>query len=408
MDAAQQHLGTATVLSHTRLKQFEQCPLAYKLKYVDRVPSQPIPHLEFGIVVHRALELLVREAVAGKHVGPLGTKRAQELLEAAWEVESAVGVGAFAEASAMVAKYCAAEGTFDATRVLAVEQQFTVIVGQFSLTGFMDRVDRIDDETIEIIDYKTGELVPTADELQDNLQLSLYQYGAQQLWPWAKRVRLSLHMVRHGIKLRTTRSTSEITAAMAYVEAMGTRIRLAQEHGEFVARLSSGCGMCPFRLACPAYAALIGGSPTAVGAIPVDLDALGEERERMTAVAKVADARKHELDAILKAKLDDSPEIFAGGRRYFLRNTARRSYPLPETIGSVAEVSGMAAGEVVERLACINNKSLEDLLKELGDRIPRHRVNLLRAELEAAAERTYVPQLWSKPATPKPAEGAAI
>ena len=339
----------------------------------------------------------MREAVAAKHVGPLSATRAQELVATAWEQETATGMGAFAEASAMVAKFVANEGPVDAMRVLAVEQAFTVTVGDYTLTGIMDRVDRIDHETIEIVDYKTGELVPTAEELRDNLQLSLYQHGAQSLWPWAKRVKLTLHMVRHGIKLRTTRTSADIAQALAYVKATGGRIRVAQTTGTFKARMSSSCGMCQYRLSCPAYAELVANAPKPRVTIPDSIDALAQEREHMATTAQVAGARKHELDTALKGILEHSPEVKAGGRRYFIRTTTRRTFPLPETIGKVAEVSGMAAGEVVERLACINNKDLETLLKELNERVPRHKVNLLRAELEAAAERTYVPQLWSKP-----------
>lgn len=33
------------------------------------------------------------------------------------------------------------------------------MVGPFTVLGFIDRVDRVDDETVEVIDYKTNRLL---------------------------------------------------------------------------------------------------------------------------------------------------------------------------------------------------------------------------------------------------------
>ena len=63
----------------------------------------------------------------------------------------------------------------------------------------------------------------------------------------------------------------------------------------------------------------------------------------------------------------------------------------------VAKASGRPAGEVVRRLAGINNTNLQAMLKEIGHDLPKPQMAMLRGELEAAATRSYVPQLWSRP-----------
>ena len=40
MDATTQQKQAPMPLSHTRLKQYEQCPMAYKLHYLDRAASR--------------------------------------------------------------------------------------------------------------------------------------------------------------------------------------------------------------------------------------------------------------------------------------------------------------------------------------------------------------------------------
>jgi putative RecB family exonuclease len=400
-------------LSHTRIKQFEACPMAYCLKYVEHDPATPVEHLESGIVVHRALELLVREAVCAGHVGPLDPSRAQAALDEAWATETAVGVKTYVAASTMLGKFVDDETDFDAARVLGIEHAFALPLGSATLHGVMDRVDRLDDNTIEIIDYKTGEMVPSADDLHSNLQLSLYQFAAQKLWPWAVNVKLTLHMVRHGIKLRTTRSPEAIEQAMAYARAMGRRITAAQKAGEYPARLSPSCGMCSYRLSCPTYAKLDAALPATGTALPRSLDEVATERERLNGIAKAAEARRQDLDTILRRRIDVQGEVDAGGRRYFLRNVARRTYFVPEVIDRVVKAAGLPATQLMDRLARVSNGELGILLKELDKSLPKERMNLLRAELEAGAERTYTTQLWSKPVppdapTPEPTDDAVL
>lgn len=386
-----------TALSHTRIKNFEQCPLAFKLHYIDGAPKQHARQLDLGTVVHAALEGLVRRAIEHKHQGPLDEAWALEALRDAWSTEKAVGSDVFEEAAGLVIGFVQNEGHFDSSRVLGMEVPFSVQVGAFTLNGVMDRVDKIDDETIEVIDYKTNHIMPAPEELQHHLQLSLYHHGARQLWPWAKKIKLSLAMIRHGIKLETCRSDQAVQNALSYVEASGKAIQLAEATDTFAARLSTSCGGCLHRLACPDYAKVLRHPPTVMETVPQDIHAIAEQRERMVALARVAENRKRELDEIIKSRLVDQPEIVAAGMRYFVRNTARRSYPLGETIVRIAQAAQVAAGDVAGRIAQVSNSGLERYIGELCKSKPSQRMTLLRAELEAVAERTYTQSLWSKP-----------
>ena len=62
----------------------------------------------------------------------------------------------FAEGLAILRRFIAEQGVVDHRDVLAVEKEFRLPVGPFEVLGFIDRVDWIDDETVEVIDYKTG------------------------------------------------------------------------------------------------------------------------------------------------------------------------------------------------------------------------------------------------------------
>lgn len=65
---------------------------------------------------------------------------------------------------------------------LAVERMFSVDIDGVKLRGFIDRVDKLDSGGLSIVDYKTGREVFTSDYLANDLQLTLYQLAAEQMW----------------------------------------------------------------------------------------------------------------------------------------------------------------------------------------------------------------------------------
>jgi len=65
---------------------------------------------------------------------------------------------------------------------LAVEKLFCVDVEGVKLRGYFDRVDKLDSGGLAIVDYKTNYEMFTSDDLQNSLQLTLYQLAAEKLW----------------------------------------------------------------------------------------------------------------------------------------------------------------------------------------------------------------------------------
>ena len=58
--------------------------------------------------------------------------------------------------------------------IIFLEKKFNLSLGAYSLTGTVDRVDKLSDGTYEIIDYKSGN-VPKPFGYQNKRQLLLYQ-----------------------------------------------------------------------------------------------------------------------------------------------------------------------------------------------------------------------------------------
>ena len=382
-------------LSYSRLSRFEQCPLSFKLHYIDKLHAEPGVPLRFGKAVHHALELLMREHIDEEREGSLSEERATELWREAWAEAELSGVDVFEEGLSLLRSYVRRQGHVDHRDVLAVEQRFELSVGPFTVLGFIDRVDRIDDETVEVIDYKTNRLLFRRDEVDSSLQLSLYHLAAQQLWPWAKRVRLSFDMLRHDLKVSTARSEAQLNSALAYVETMG---RMTEQAREFPARLNSSCVYCDHRQSCPAFASALRGERSAVCTDLSDLESVAREREEVARLSKVLNTRKQELEAVLKAHLKAHDELTLAGVRYRMSSACSKSYPLAPTLALIAQATGDQPAQLAAELSSIDNRSLTKLLKSLPARIGQDRVTLLKAELETVVERRHSQRFSAKEA----------
>ena len=380
-------------LSYSRLSRFETCPLSYRLHYIEKKQAEPGLPLRFGKTIHAVLERLIKEVVDDERTGPLSEERAIELYREAWGAERLTGMDVFAEGLAILRRFIAEQGVVDHRDVLAIEKEFRLPVGPFEVLGFIDRVDWIDDETVEVIDYKTNHQLFTRDEVDTSLQMSLYEVAVRRLWPWAKKVKLTFWMLRHGVRQQTTRTEEQLADALAYVETLGRQTETATE---YPARLNTNCSYCDHRKQCPAYAEALKGKREFIVEDLADLEGVAREREEVARLAKALYARKEELEDILKAQLKERDELVLGGVRYRMFATTSLDYPLEPTLTLLADATGLSRDEVLGKLGAIDKKALDALLKSLGKKLDKPRVSLLKAELEAHADKRMSPRLWAK------------
>jgi len=103
-----------------------------------------------------------------------------------------------------------AEPYFDITlEHPAFEYNFTLkgqaLQGQLHIKGTIDLIRKIDEETYEIVDWKTGRRFnwntgeeKTAEKLQTDPQLMLYHYAAHKLYPQAKTILVTINYINDG------------------------------------------------------------------------------------------------------------------------------------------------------------------------------------------------------------------
>jgi DNA helicase-2/ATP-dependent DNA helicase PcrA len=238
--------GIGLALSASDIHTYRSCPLRYKFARVLRIPTEQTVHQRFGIVVHQVLERFHSE-------GCETLAQMLELLDAGWR-RSGLGDGVHelqlrGKASAALTRYHARLHDEDAEPVW-FERQFDFRIGPHHLRGRVDRVDRLADgsgEQYELIDYKTSR-PKTAEQLADDVQLSLYALAAREAWD-LESSRQAYYYVLDDLKVPVPRSERDAESVNDIVLEVGDGI-LAQEFEPTPS--PAACSICDYRIVCPA------------------------------------------------------------------------------------------------------------------------------------------------------------
>jgi CRISPR/Cas system-associated exonuclease Cas4 (RecB family) len=246
--------GIGLALSASDIQTYRACPLRYKFARVLRIPTEQTVHQRFGIVVHQVLERF--HADGGQTLAQM-----LELLDARWRRagfgESERDRELFEKAQVALTRYHARLHSHSAEPVW-FERQFDFRLGPHHVRGRVDRVDRIlasrDDggggggpaAEYELIDYKTSR-PKTAEQLQDDIQLSLYALAAREDWK-LDCSHQAYYYVLDDLKVPVARDERDAEAVKDVVLQVGEGV-LAQEFEATPSR--AACSICDYRIVCP-------------------------------------------------------------------------------------------------------------------------------------------------------------
>jgi len=237
--------GAGLALSASDIQTYRSCPLRYKFARVLRIPTEQTVHQRFGIVVHQVLERYHSED---------GRTLAQilELLDAVWR-RSALGespseLELMEKARVALTRYHMRLESQDSEPVW-FERAFAFRLGPHHLRGRVDRVDRLagEQDAYELIDYKTSR-PKTAEQLADDVQLSLYALAAGEAWQ-LESSRQAYYYVLDDVKVPVPREQRDADAVTEIVLEVGDGI-LGQEFEPTPS--AAACSICDYRIVCPA------------------------------------------------------------------------------------------------------------------------------------------------------------
>ncbi|MGH9402071.1 MAG: RecB family exonuclease [Terriglobia bacterium] len=304
------------VYSHSQLSTFEQCPLKFKFRYIDKIPKPAEKGVEAftGSLVHEALQKLYDDLKYQK------LNSLEDLLafyHQQWRRNWHSGVMMVREGlaeenycdygAACIRNYYHRHQPFNQSLTLSTEMHLVFQLdeaGQYKFQGYIDRLARRADGTYEIHDYKTSGSLPDQVRIDHDRQLPLYQYGLQTRWRDIESVDLVWHYVGLDSTLVSRRTPEQLIELRQKTIELIDRI---ESTSDFPPVKSQLCDWCEYRSQCPLWAHVM-----AVGAMPPDKMA---EDVGVRLVNEFAEAKSQadHLDARLEVLRDDILH-FAYGR----------------------------------------------------------------------------------------------
>lgn len=244
---------------------FTDCPLAFRLRAIDRLPEPASPHALKGTLVHLVLERLIWDHPATQRTPTVAAAE----LDRAWreltadplfaELElSEDDAAAFrADAAALIDNYFVLE---DPSRIRAtgVELCLEADLDGLRLRGIIDRLDVTDSGDLVVVDYKTGLAPPVRYERGKLIGVHLYALLCEQALGRAP-VAVRLMHLREPLTITAVPSSQTIRGQRQRTLAVWRAIERACEHDDFRPRPSALCRFCAFQAFCPAF----GGEPPA-------------------------------------------------------------------------------------------------------------------------------------------------
>ncbi|MEE9247859.1 MAG: PD-(D/E)XK nuclease family protein [Dehalococcoidia bacterium] len=234
-------------LSYSQISAYQTCSLFYKFQYIDKLPRKAKPYFSFGNTMHRCAQYFFRK----DRKAPPDLNDFLDYYERSW-VSAGYATREKEEADRALGRKILTTfwelNSRDYRPALATEQWFTIDVGGVPFRGYIDKIDISPGGGLIILDYKSGKREISRADVEESLQLSMYQLGARGIWllPVEK---LSLYHLR-------TNSVVEVNARDEDTldEARETVLAVADgiSKGEFEPRLNFTCP-CDYSQLCPLF-----------------------------------------------------------------------------------------------------------------------------------------------------------
>lgn len=275
-------------LSSSSLSQWERCPHSFFINQVLKFPSPPNKKAEKGSIVHKAMECLAKKKLAiqnGQHaiedrdVGTLllGDCNPDLLTELAYNYisnrsQELEWVAADLRECKKWTQACLAynNGQFDPMNwhIISPEHRFRiempskwakfkythpngdVVEDTWKISGIVDLVQQLNEDTYEVVDYKTGQRkdwnsgqIKDYDKLYKDIQLRLYYYAVRKMYPNIPHVLVTIFFVNDGGPYTLTFDDSVIEETEKFLKE-----RFIEIYSTHIPRLNEKwqCRWCPY------------------------------------------------------------------------------------------------------------------------------------------------------------------
>lgn len=238
--------------SYTQLETYDKCPLQYKYQFILKIPTSPSANLSFGETIHKTLQQFYQRFLENKNID---SKEIIKIYEKNWipvGYNSKIHEQRAKKEGALILENYLKKFHHKDLKIIFLEKKFKLkIKDDVFIIGKIDRIDKIDNQTIEIIDYKTGK-IPEKNDLEKNLQLLIYGLAINDKKISHQKIEniiFSLIFLNKNEKFSITKKPEELIKIKDIIYKKIEEIKTS----DFKPKVSLWCDFCPFKIICEAW-----------------------------------------------------------------------------------------------------------------------------------------------------------
>ncbi len=239
--------GLDARLSASAIETYETCPLQFKFEREWKLSREVHAAMQYGAAIHRVLRTYFDSVRLGR------TKTDDELLQLFRDDLGTSGIQDdyqrnlyLLQGLEQLQNFLTHARSHPPAKVLHTEEWFEVQIAGTKLAGRIDRIDRCADESVTIVDYKTGK-ARSQEDADESLQLSIYAMAVRDKWGYRVGA-LAFHNLEENVAVISRRTDFQLEQARERVQGVARHIA----DGNFQPKLGFHCTFCAFRGLCPA------------------------------------------------------------------------------------------------------------------------------------------------------------
>lgn len=352
-------------LSHSAIALYLDCPLKYKLVYVDGLETEEKFYFSFGSSLHKAVAFFYDVKVPH----PPSLEELLKFYQDNWEkggYENEEQEKEYFEYGRQILIEFYNKHIKDYHLPLAVERRFNFKVDNIPVTGYIDRIEKLPSDKVEIVDYKSGKGLFELSQLRKDSQLSIYQMAVEEAFGLEVE-RLTLYHLRSQTPFSIGSHSREQIELM---RRCIVEVAEAIQKQEFEPKRGNYCP-CEFPHFCPYYRyRYMTEEEKKVKTFPdIKIEEVVEQYGELKVKYKELDLKEKELKEILVKYFEEKEvrEICSDSHRIYQLIIEKDQYDEGE-VRRILEPEGLW-----KRVVSLNGKMLSELLKD-----PRLRMDVKR------------------------------
>lgn len=239
------------------MRTYLSCAMMYRLEYIDKVGRfyhRSRVAFTFGSTLHQTLQNFHE---AGGSVAISAAELVADL-ETTWQSQGYRDAAEEQEHRAAAVEilqtyHAAAASEAARVKTFLTEKMLKWDMGQFVLTGRVDRInEHLDTGALEIVDYKSGRMSVTEDDVKSALAMSIYQLLAKRNWP-ERQIFATIHALRGGVTASASYTDTEMLALEEEMRGIGLEILETDFDAVRPIPLPHVCPDCDFLPLCTRY-----------------------------------------------------------------------------------------------------------------------------------------------------------